>query len=56
MSLVTPSLTDVPPRRSPKWQQLVTELRQRARSDHEQRMLSDCEVALNPRAEANYGA
>ena len=44
MSVMTLDLTAVSSRRPPKWRQLLAELRQRARTRYELRMLADREV------------
>ena len=44
MSVMTLDLTAVSSRRPPKWRQLLAELRQRARTRYELRMLADHEV------------
>ncbi len=44
MSVMTIDLTAVSSRRPPRWRQLLAELRQRARSRYEQRMLADREI------------
>lgn len=44
MSVMTLDLTAVSSRRLPKWRQLLAELRQRARTRYEQRMLADRKI------------
>ncbi len=58
MSLMTLSATAFPTRRPAKWRKLLAELRQRARSRDELRMLADREISdLGlTRAEADYEA
>jgi uncharacterized protein YjiS (DUF1127 family) len=58
MSVMTLDLTAVSSRRPPKWRKLLAELRQRARSRYELRILADREIwDLGPtRTDASYEA